>query len=127
MKHNTIFPRLQFFVLLLIPFGLALLAFAMFYGCNNQKQPEEKKEASYITYENLQTAYSKSIRHRYMYTLFVKQAEKERQKQIANLYRAIARSEDIHAKNHAQLLKSKGIQMQEPPIDSLTIGTVLQT
>jgi rubrerythrin len=91
------------------------------------KPPDPAKKPQSITTENLQIAYGKSVKYQHMYALFAERAAKERLKNIALLYRAIARSEEIHATKHATLLHSRGSEAKFPEMDSLAIGTTLQT
>jgi rubrerythrin len=127
MNQITMVFRLQLLLFIVVPFGAALFFTGLLYGCSHEKKQETRKPTYEVSLENLQTAYAKSIRHQYMYSTFVKQAEKENRKQIASLYRAIARSEEIHARNHADLLRKQGREPQQVKVDTLIVGTVLQT
>ncbi len=125
MSNHSFFHRLTFHSFL-IPFVLLLLLLALNYGCEKKKeQPKEQQPT--VTLENLQSAYVKALRHNFMYTKFVPQAEKEKNVPVANLYRAVARSEEIHAQRHAELLRSKGIEPRPPQYDSISVGTLMQT
>jgi rubrerythrin len=61
------------------------------------------------------------------YELFSKKAEKDRYGAIAILYRAVSRSEQIHAEMAAALLRSKGVEVKPFTPDSITVGTIMQT
>ena len=127
MTIHDVSTRIQFHCWTIIPFGIALLIIAfLFLGCE-QKTRENQPPRQTITTDNLQTAYSKQMRHSFMYAKFVPQAEKEKLSNVANLYRAIARSEQIHSKNHAALLRSRGFEPKEPQYDSIAVGTIMQT
>lgn len=126
MISTVFFERIRFLILLAVSCGIVLSFFALSYGCK-EKKPVKQQPLYEVTLENLQTAYEKSLKHQSMYLLFVRQAEKEKKKQIAELYRALARSEEIHAKNHAALMSSKGISPRQPIIDSIVVGNVIQT
>jgi rubrerythrin len=127
MTTQDISTRIQFHCWTIIPFGVALLMIAFFmYGCE-QKAPEQQAPKQTITNENLQTAYSKQTRHSFMYAKFIKVADKEKLPNVANLYRAISRSEEIHAKNHAALLRERGFEPREPQFDSVALGTIVQS
>ena len=127
MTMHEVSTRIQFHCWTIIPFGIALLVIAILYlGCD-QKAPENQPPKQTITNQNLQTAYAKQMRHHYMYAKFVKQAEKEKQVNTANLYRAIARSEEIHAANHAALLRARGFEPKTVLYDSIAVGTIVQT
>ena len=125
MKTSMFIVRAQFFFLVIAPFGIALFLIAFFYGCQ-QKAPEQKPVAT-VTLENLQTALNKQVKYQHMYTLFAQRAEKEHQKNIAHLYRALARAEEIHAADHRRLIKTLGGEPVTPALDALVIGTTLQT
>ena len=80
-----------------------------------------------VTIENLHTAYAKEVNRQQKYARFIKQADKDRLPGIANLYRAVARSEEIHAANHATLLRKHGVEPQPSAKDSVIVGNTLQT
>lgn len=127
MNTASLRTQLHFSVVVLAPFALALVLVSLLLGCGG-KEPEQPAVAKpEVTLENLQTAYSKATRHMDMYRQFAKQAEKEKLPVIANLYRAAARSEEIHAAHHANLLKSQGIEPQMPTIEPVVVGTTIQT
>ena len=109
--------------------SLAILLFfcSLFLICSCQKTEVKKETKPVVTIANLQTAYAKAVKYSNMYNLFVKQAEKERNKNVANLYRAVAHSEEIRATNHANLLRSYGVEPVLPPEEIITVGTTMQT
>ncbi|TAK66562.1 MAG: rubrerythrin family protein [Bacteroidetes bacterium] len=127
MNATTFSQRIQFHFFVLSPYAIVLLVIAFLFGCQQKKEQVKQEPQPTVTLENLQTAYNKAMRHNFMYSKFVPQAEKEKNKEMANLYRAIARSEEIHAQQHAALLRSKGIEPKEPIFDSITVGTIMQT
>lgn len=103
-----------------------LLFFVFTPGCQNAK--EEKQETKpVVTIENLQTAHSKAVRYSRMYSSFMKEAERLRNKGLTNLYKAVARSEEIRATNHAKLLHGAGVEPVVPPEEPIKIGTLAQT
>jgi len=127
MTYNELSNRVQFHLWTILPFGVALLLIAFFlYGCQ-QKPAEKQAPKETITTENLQTAYLKQLKYEFMYSKFVTSAEKQKNVQMANLYRAIARSEQIHADNHAALLRSRGFEPRQPQYDSIAVGTIVQS
>jgi len=112
------------------PLSIALisifLTIAFFTGC--QKTSEEKKTIQpTVTIENLHTAYAKEMNRHKMYDSFTARALKDKMKNVAQLYRALARSEEIHALNHIKLLKSLNIEPRQPQDEPVTVGTTLQT
>jgi rubrerythrin len=93
-------------------------------GCS--KKPEAQSSPT-VTIENLKTAYAKELKYRYMFLQFAQQADREHLAGTARLYRALARSEAIHASNHAVLLRSLGGVPTEPTMDPVVVGKTLQT
>jgi rubrerythrin len=61
-----------------------------------------------VTLENLQTAFNGESNAHARYLAFAQEADKEGYFQIASLFRAAARAEEIHANNHAQEIKALG-------------------
>ncbi len=60
------------------------------------------------TLDNLQTAFNGESNANARYLAFAKQAEKEGYGPVASLFRAAARAEEIHAANHAAVIKKMG-------------------
>ena len=109
----------------IIPLNISI-ALIFLFSC--QKTTDEKNEVkSSITAENLQTAYSKEVNRHKMYETFSARAEKDKMKQIARLYRAIARSEEIHSLCNLKLLHSLGVDPKPPVDEYITVGTTPQT
>ncbi len=102
-----------------------ILAMIVPQGCQKAEKPPE--EAVLVSVENLQTAYGVSLKRRRMYDLFVPKAEKEKFRGVAALYRALSRSEGIHATLHDSLLRRNNVTPQEPRYDSVVVGTTMQT
>jgi rubrerythrin len=123
--RNQLHSLITFQVLLFLPVTAAFLVIAFFFGC--QKAPEQKEAKPTVTIENLQTAQKKEVKLGKMYSLFVAQAVKEKNKQVASLFRAIGRSEEIHAKNHIALLKKQGVEPQPSENEAVVVGSTLQT
>jgi len=90
-------------------------------------KPESAPVTPSITIEHLQAAYARSLKHQDMYVRFAAQAKKERFDNVHRLYRALARSEEIHAANHAALLVKLGVQPVNPSIDPPVVGRAVQT
>ncbi len=126
MKTNRLLSQLQFSALIAAPFLLAFFLLALCFGCNEGKQKPAAAPVL-VTIENMQIAYGKEVKYNHMYADFVRQAEKEHLANIAQRFRAIARSEEIHANLHAGFLKQHGVEPRMPVIDSVTVGSTLQT
>lgn len=99
----------------------ATLASLALVGCSQAQIPEAKVESSTPaqativsakqnsqTLENLQKAYNGESNAHVMYLAFADKAEKEGYQDIANLFKAVARAEEIHRDNHAEVIKAKG-------------------
>jgi rubrerythrin len=126
MKPHEKFNQALFQLLILLLFGIPFLLLGSYFGC--QKNKEESKETKRaVTVDNLQTAYAKSVKYARMYTLFSKRAERDRLLNVANLYRAVSRSEQIHADLHAGLLRKNGVEPVAPQEEAVPVGTTLQT
>lgn len=69
------------------------------------------------TLDNLQTAYNGESNAHARYLAFAKQADTEGYAQIAALFRAAARAEEVHAGNHAAVIRNMGA---EPKADLQT-------
>ena len=118
-KSHSLFLNLFaiIFIIFVIPFFLLT-------GCKKNEAKEVKPE---ITLQNLQTAYNQEMRISNEYALFSENAEKNRFGAIANLYKAVSRSEKIHAEMAAALLRSKGVEVTPYVANSIIVGSVMQT
>lgn len=126
MHNRRLLSHVQFSALIASPFLLSFFLLALFFGCSQEK-PKAPAAQTLVTLENMQICYGKGIKYQHMYADFVRQAEKERLPNIAHRFRAIARSEEIHAGLHAEYLRSNGVEPKEPVIDPVTVGKTLQT
>jgi rubrerythrin len=117
---------LQFFVViaLLVPMVLWLSACQ---GKEEAKGPGTSPSgAKLVTIDNLQRAYGAETKRALWYDQFSKQAVKENQGDIAVLFRALSRSEKVHAEAAAKLLRSKGVEPVMPTVESITPGKAKQ-
>lgn len=69
---------------------------------------EPAKAPSDITLDNLQAAYKNECNARARYLAFARKADAEGYAGVASLFRAAARAEQIHADNHAKVIRAKG-------------------
>lgn len=60
------------------------------------------------TLENMQAAYNGESNAHARYLAFAKQADTENYGEVASIFRAAARAEEIHAANHAAVIKKLG-------------------
>lgn len=60
------------------------------------------------TLENLQAAFNGESNAHVRYLAFAKQADTEGYGKVASLFRAAARAEEVHARNHAEVIKKLG-------------------
>jgi rubrerythrin len=68
--------------------------------------------ASATTLENMQAAFNGESNAHIRYLAFAKHAEDEGYGEVASLFRAAARAEEIHARNHATVIKEMGAAPQ---------------
>ena len=124
MKAPARFLHFVVAIALLIPMVLWLSA------C--QKQEEAKQPGTsetgqkLVTIDNLQRAYGAESKRALWYDRFSRQATKENLGDIAMLFRALSRSEKVHAEAAAKLLRSKGVEPVAPVIDSIAPGKARQ-
>lgn len=69
---------------------------------------EQEKYLKATTLENLQTAYNGESNAANRYLAFAKKADQEGYGKVGSLFRAAARAEQIHAANHAEVIKTLG-------------------
>lgn len=91
-------------------------------------QAEAKKDAATAkievksTLENLQAAFNGESNANKRYLAFAKKADEEGYGKVASLFRAAAKAESIHAKNHAAVIKKLGgeakADLKEPEVKS---------
>jgi rubrerythrin len=110
--------------LVLICVGLSLAGLAA--GCQKAEPPKEEPK-TLVSIENLQTAFARETKQSHMYGLFSPRAGKEKYKGLATLYRALERSESIHAAMHASMMREHGIEPGPVKYDSIIVGTTMQT
>jgi rubrerythrin len=81
------------------------------------------------TLDNLQTAFNGESNANARYLAFAKQADKEGYLQAASLFRAAARAEEIHAQNHAVVIKQMGgtpqAKIETPDVKSTSENLVV--
>jgi rubrerythrin len=70
--------------------------------------PAEPAKPTLKTPENLQAAYAGETNGAARYKAFAEAADKEKFKGVATLFRAMARAEEVHAKNIADTIKAQG-------------------
>src|SRR5260370_5219664 len=73
--------------------------------------------ASTTTLENMQAAFNGESNAHIRYLAFAKHADNEGYGEVASLFRAAARAEEIHARNHAVVIKEMGA-VPQAKIDS---------
>lgn len=94
-------------------------------GCTQQKPPsatvqpleptsptQTVAKADATTVKNLQTAYNGESNAHVRYLAFAKKADEEGYKEVARLFRAAARAEEIHRNNHANVIRQLGATPQ---------------
>jgi rubrerythrin len=82
-------------------FAMSLIAIN---GCGkSDKKPEQSKVLT-----DLNEAYNGESNAAAKYAAFAKKADEEGYKKVAVLFRAVANAEEIHIKNHAEVIKKLG-------------------
>lgn len=64
--------------------------------------------AASTTLQNMQTAFNGESNAHMRYLAFAEQADRESYGEVASLFRAAARAEEVHASNHAAVIKEMG-------------------
>lgn len=94
--------------------ALALVTFAVVIPAKSSSKAEASK-----TLGNLQAAYNGESNAHHRYLAFAARADEEGYGQVASLFRAAARAEQIHLTNHAAVIRKMGAEPQakiESPI-----------
>jgi rubrerythrin len=97
-------PRIVTGALILVP-GFVLAAGLV----AREARSVETQPAGSKVIQNLQTAYEGESNARARYLAFAKKADAEGFASVASLFRAAARAEEIHAANHAAVLKKLNV------------------
>ena len=81
-----------------------------------------RASAATTTLENMQAAFNGETNAHNRYLSFAKQADSEGYGEVASLFRAAARAEDVHASNHAVVIKKMGAvpqaKLESPDVKS---------
>ena len=85
---------------------LLILVFTISQGCKS------KLSKGKLTIENLKSSYRNEVNASAQYDAFAQKAQAENYPQIANLYKAISKSESIHARNHKEIMLKLGISSE---------------
>ncbi len=72
---------------------------------------------------NLQAAFNGESNAHAKYLEFAKQADKEGYPSVASLFRAAARAEEVHAANHARVLRKLGLPDPKASLDKIEVKT----
>jgi rubrerythrin len=87
--------------------ALALVIFALVIPAKSSSNAEASK-----TLDNLQAAYNGESNAHARYLAFAERADEEGYGQVASLFRAAARAEQIHLTNHAAVIRKMGAEPQ---------------
>lgn len=126
MSASKSYLRFFLVVVSLIVAALILAGCQKKEGEAAKSESPEKTEAASASIENLKTAYAASAKNVDWYDKFSKQAQKENLGDVAVLFKALARSEKVHADMFASLLKTKGIEVTTPAAEPLPAGKARQ-
>jgi rubrerythrin len=90
--------------------SVLVLAVLAFYGC----KPKAKQPAKYAkTIENLLAAYKGEMTASAKYAAFAQKAKEEGFPQVAILFEAASKAENIHGNNHKNVLTEYGTAVEE--------------
>ncbi len=84
--------------------------------------PPQSSAAGSTTLDNLQAAYNGESNAHARYLAFAERADSEGYGAVASLFRAAARAEEIHARNHAKVIRSMGAEPQAT-VETPEVGT----
>ncbi len=87
------FPNLEMLFALLVPAAVAI---------------KESTTQSTATLDNLQDAFNGESNAHHRYLAFATRADVEGYAQVASLFRATAKAEEFHARNHAEIIRKMG-------------------
>ena len=94
----------------------AVLSLAAAFGGRalavDPNEADAKRWATSTTLQNAQEAYNRAMNANARYTAFAKKADEEGYGPIASLFRAAARSRDVHAKALVEVIKKLGGEAQ---------------
>lgn len=75
-----------------------------------------------VTLANLQTAFNGESNAHARYIAFAKEADQEGYPPVASLFRAAARAEEVHARNHAEVIRGFGVE-PEANIEAVIVNS----
>ena len=91
---------------------MSLVAMLTFAGCSKTSVADQistnVENKTSKTLDNLQTAFNGESNASARYLAFAQKAENEGYGKVASLFRAAAKAEDIHAGNHAEVIRKLG-------------------
>lgn len=73
--------------------------------------------------DNLQEAYSAETNAHALYLEFAKEADEEGYAPVASLFRAASRAEEIHARNHQEVINGLGVSAKDNPEEIIVRST----
>jgi len=85
-----------------------VLALTAVLAVQQQASAEPKPNPEATTLDNLQAAFNGESNARARYTEFAVKADEEGYEGVASLFRAAARAEEVHANNHAEVIRKLG-------------------
>ncbi len=94
-------------------------------GSEAETAPAETAPAQGKTVENLQAAYQGESNAKAKYEAFAAKADEEGYARVAQLFRATAKAEEVHAGNHAKVIEALG-QTPQATIETPEVGTTAE-
>jgi len=128
---NSSNPLLRSWIVVVAIITLALIL----VGCGKKEGESAKPQAEQAaqpgqpataTIVNLKADYALEMKRVDWYERFSKQAQKENLGDVAVLFKALSRSEKVHADKIAALLKTKAIEVSAPTIEAAPAGKARQ-
>jgi rubrerythrin len=127
---RRVFQKTAIFLAVATLGGIALTSCAQKQPPTAEVQPSppaEQKTSTPVpespTLKNLQKAYNGESNAHVMYLAFAKKAAEEGYKDVANLFRAAARAEEIHRDTHAKVIQGMGAT----PTNNITTPEIKST
>jgi len=87
-----------------------LLVLTVVFMVGQQASAEPKPNPEATTLDNLQAAFNGESNAHARYIAFATKADEEGYEGVASLFRAAARAEEVHANNHAEVIRKLGAE-----------------
>ena len=102
--------------------SILLIAGLLVAAAGNPSSAATKPDVS-KTLQNLQSAFDGESNAHNRYVAFAQKADQEGYGEVASLFRALARSEEVHMNNHAAVIRKMGAEPEATIVKFLTQST----